>query len=207
MYQIAFALMLLLLLKAILISTQSSKNIYLNNQKYALPNTISTVTINNDFNGTKLASRPYNSINYASLKNTKNFPLEHLFKITVYRLNVNSSSPCNYTGKELRMKCHKVLIFDSIRYQNAIKELQQSILSRIGLKNEPNNFNFNQNTMKLLNGIKENFKSSANDADESIKRTEFDKQELNGKTVKIIRELTGINHSSEDESNYFYSIF
>jgi hypothetical protein len=153
---------------------------------------VSRIIINNNFNGnnynTNTTQQQQRSIsnydlNYSILKNSNKFPLENAFKVSVYRLNINSSSSCNYTGKERLIKCHKVFLFDSIQYQNAIKEARNLILSRIGLRHEPSNVNMSRNTIKLLGGINKKFEGST--------KTQFDKQELHGRTVKIMRELTG----------------
>ena len=197
MRQILFLILLsvLSLFKCVLLTAWTS-DMYLHNRNYVMPGKVSDIFSKNNLqNGT--TSYQNSEINYENLKNTNKFPIENMFKLTAYRLNMNTSSPCNYTGKAMLMKCHRVLIFDSNHYETAIKEARELILNRIGLKNEPV-LRINQNTLKLLNDINKNFEVSSgtksnSDNVESVKKTQFDKHDVSGgsKTVKIIRELTG----------------
>lgn len=129
-------------------------------------------------------------LTYDSLKYTSKYPLENVFRIPVYRLNINSSSPCNYTGKERVSKCHKTYVFDYELYNSTIEETRRLILTRIGLNKAPNT-NINRKTVRLLNGIHRNF-DSKNSKFNPTPHTSLDMQGINSKTIKSIREITGI---------------
>jgi hypothetical protein len=176
--------------------TSLNSEIYLNKRNFNLPFVTNDGVIYsrniknlNETSSHKLAATIFS---YENLKNTNKFPLENVFKLAVYRLNINASSPCNYTGKAMLSKCHKVLIFDSNQYETTIEETREVILNRIGLKHEPN-FKVDQKTMTFLSGINKKFKDDYERNEETVSRTQFDKQNVysGSKTVKIIHEITG----------------
>ena len=192
-----FVFILLSIFKSVILTAVNS-DIYLNKRNLNLPltNEITSLIYSrnyknvNETSSQKLAT----PISYENLKNTNKFPLENVFKLAVYRLNINSSSPCNYTGKALLSKCHKVIIFDSNQYETTIEETREVILNRIGLKSEPN-FHIVLNTMKFLNGVNKKFIEQSETKEETDSQTEFDKKNAlytGSKTVKIIHEITGL---------------
>lgn len=119
--------------------------------------------------------------------NYRNGNLMELFKTIEYRLNVNKSSTCNYTGNERFLKCHQVQVFDDEAYRNALKDLTKMIVNRIGLNLNTKSKNVSRNSVKLLSGIERNYGQSK----KSIQHTEYDKHDMISKTVKLIYEANG----------------
>lgn len=127
--------------------------------------------------------------------------LKDLFNITVYRLNVNISSPCTYNGSERLLKCHEVYVYNEKAYLKYISELRAMFLSKLNIKNEGDG-NMSKERINQIKFIREkkdqssssNIRSRNNDKsnkDNSVKTTRFDKKEMENKILNLINNIDG----------------
>ena len=123
--------------------------------------------------------------------------LSDLFNTSFWRLNINSSSPCTYTGDKMLEKCHQVHEYNEKAYNKYINQLKTMILSNLNIKNETNldNSKLKNSQIKLLKEISDRNR----DSESWIRKTRFDKNERKTQVTNLVRNIEGNNMN-----NYYF---
>ncbi len=122
--------------------------------------------------------------------NDKVYNFKDLFNVGVYRLNVNTSSPCNYTGNQLLLKCHIINEFNENSYKKAINEYKIMIINQLGLKSKTIESIPKQKKARVT-FLKEIETKFGNKSKETVKETVFDKTKMQNKILNLIHNVEG----------------
>jgi hypothetical protein len=118
--------------------------------------------------------------------------LNEFFNTAQYRLNINTSSACNYTGNDRQLKCHLINIFDWEAYNKTLTNLRQMFILRL----RSSKFHSIDHTNSTLNN-RVKFLSKMFDDENVVKHTKFDKENLLSRTVQSMHIVQETGYCTE----------